>query len=292
MCIVKILEESGEIKTRHGKLAIGILVMQDIFAVSIFSHCHWKNTFDLGASTNFVVFIKPLWAKVLDTVGHGELLILSGFILAFGGYELFELVGIKGDLGALVIGMFVASHHKSAELSKSLMTFKDLFLIGFFLTIGLSQLPTIELTVMALLLCLLIPLKFVLFFRLFTLLKLRARTSYLASLVLSNYSEFGLIVIALLVSLGWLTADWLVIMAMALSFSFVITSFAYKTSHNQYHSLKQRLKYYEHPDVLAEDTYRQPTQAEIIVIGLGRVGKGAYASTALNGRQQSLGHGR
>jgi glutathione-regulated potassium-efflux system ancillary protein KefC len=33
VCIVKILEESGEIKTRHGKLAIGVLIMQDIIAV-------------------------------------------------------------------------------------------------------------------------------------------------------------------------------------------------------------------------------------------------------------------
>jgi predicted Kef-type K+ transport protein len=33
VCVVKILEESGESKTRHGKVAIGILVMQDIFAV-------------------------------------------------------------------------------------------------------------------------------------------------------------------------------------------------------------------------------------------------------------------
>ena len=33
VCVVKVLEESGESKTRHGRLAIGILVMQDVFAV-------------------------------------------------------------------------------------------------------------------------------------------------------------------------------------------------------------------------------------------------------------------
>jgi glutathione-regulated potassium-efflux system ancillary protein KefC len=117
-----------------------------------------------------------------------------------------------------------------------------------------------------------------LFFSLFTFLKLRARTSYLASLVLSNYSEFGLIVVALLVSLGWLSAQWLVVLALAVSFSFVLTGLAYKTSHNQYTKFKDRLKTFESPHRLHEDVYVQPVGAEIIVIGLGRVGKGAYLS--------------
>jgi hypothetical protein len=225
-----------------------------------------------------LLFAKPIWSKILEQVGHGELMVLSGFLLAFGGYELFELVGVKGDLGALVVGMLIASHSKSTELAKSLMSFKDLFLIGFFLTIGLTALPTIELTLTALVLCLFIPVKFLLFFKLFTLLKLRARTSYLASLVLSNYSEFGLIVVALMVSLECISPEWLVIVAMAVSFSFVFTSFVYKSSHNQFNQYKDKLKAHEHPTPLLEDTYVQPENAEIIVIGLGRVGKGAYAS--------------
>lgn len=278
VCIVKILEESGEIKTRHGKLAIGILVMQDIIAVLFLVIATGKIPSIWACSLILLFFIKPIWSRILDAVGHGELLILSGFMFAFGGYELFELVGIKGDLGALIIGMFVATHSKSTELSKSLMSFKDLFLIGFFLTIGMSELPTFELTLTALILCLFIPVKFVLFFKIFSLLRLRARTSYLASLVLSNYSEFGLIVVALLVNLNWLPKEWLVVLALAVSFSFVFTSFIYKNSHNQYNDLKLKLKSFEHNQRLPEDTFVQPDHAEIIVIGLGRVGKGAYLS--------------
>jgi hypothetical protein len=215
---------------------------------------------------------------ILVRVGHGELLILSGFIFALGGYELFEALGIKGDLGALIIGMFIATHVKSVEMSKALMNFKDMFLVGFFLTIGFSALPTLDLIFTAIILCLFIPIKFVLFFSLFTFFKLRARTSYLASLVLSNYSEFGLIVVALLVSLGWLSAEWLVVLALSVSFSFVLTGLVYKTSHNQYTKFKERLKSFESPHRLPEDVYVQPVRAEIIVIGLGRVGKGAYLS--------------
>ena len=278
VCIVKILEESGEIKTRHGKLAIGILIMQDIVAVLFLVIATGKLPSPWALLLLLLFFAKPLWALILERVGHGELLILSGFLFAFGGYELFESVGIKGDLGALIIGMFIATHVKSAEMSKALLHFKDIFLVGFFLTIGFSALPTLDLALTAILLCLLIPIKFVLFFGLFTLLKLRARTSYLASLVLSNYSEFGLIVVALVVSLGWLSADWLVVLALTVSLSFVLTGLVYKTSHNQYARFKNKLKSFEGPDRLLDDVYIQPVGAQIIVIGLGRVGKGAYLS--------------
>jgi predicted Kef-type K+ transport protein len=278
VCIVKILEESGEIKTRHGKLAIGVLIMQDIVAVLFLVIATGKVPSIWALLLLLLFFVKPLWTIILERVGHGELLILSGFLFALGGYELFEAVGIKGDLGALVVGMFIATHIKSAEMSKALMNFKDIFLIGFFLTIGFSALPTLDLTLTAILLCLFIPIKFVLFFALFTLLKLRARTSYLASLVLSNYSEFGLIVITLAVGLGWLSSDWLVVLALTVSFSFVLTGLIYKKSHNQYTTFKDHIKSFESPHRLLGDVYVQPLGAEIIVIGLGRVGKGAYKS--------------
>ncbi|NCP64256.1 MAG: cation:proton antiporter [Paraglaciecola sp.] len=276
VCVVKILEDNGELKTRHGKIAVGVLVMQDILAVLFLVIATGKTPTLWALLLPGLLFLKPLWQRCLAQVGHGELLPLAGFLFAIGGYEVFELVGIKGDLGALVVGMLIAPHFKAAELSKALLSFKDLFLIGFFLNIGLTALPSWSLLLAALGLCLLIPLKFILFFRLFTWLKLRARTAYLSSLVLSNYSEFGLIVVALLVNLGLLTADWLVVLALALSFSFMFTSLVYKTSHHQYQQHGALLKSFESQDRLSADTYFQPANAEILVVGLGRVGKGAY----------------
>lgn len=278
VCIIKILEECGELKTRHGKVAVGILVMQDIFAVLFLAVVSGVVPSPWAICLVGLFFIKPLWSKILDAVGHGELLPLCGFLLALGSYELFYLVGIKGDLGALIIGMMIATHPKSSELSKSLLSFKDIFLIGFFLSIGFTALPTLDMIIAALALCALIPLKFVLFFSIFAKLKLRARTSYLSTLVLTNYSEFGLIVVALLVSMSMLPAQWLVVVALAVSFSFVATAFIYKGSHEQYSRLKHRLKPFESKQTLSEDVYHQPVGAKILVIGLGRVGKGAYSA--------------
>ena len=66
--------------------------------------------------------LRPLLGLVLQRVGHGELLVLYGFLLALGGAEAFELAGLKGDLGALVLGVLIAGHDKADELAKTILT--------------------------------------------------------------------------------------------------------------------------------------------------------------------------
>lgn len=278
VCVVKILEESGESKTRHGKVAIGILVMQDIFAVLFLVAATGKLPSIYALLLFLLIPLVPLLRKLLEEAGHGELLPLCGLTFALGGYFLFDLVGVKGDLGALIMGILLAPSSKASELSKSLLSFKDMFLIGFFLTIGLSAMPTVDMTLMALVFAILIPLKFLLFFFIFVSTKLRARTSYLGSLVMSNYSEFGLIVIAVAVSANMLKQEWLVIMALSVSMSFIITSLFYRNSHDQYARYKTLLKQYQSSNVLKQDQYPSMSDAQVLVIGMGRVGKGAFSA--------------
>lgn len=278
VCIVKILEESGESKTRHGKVAIGILIVQDILAVLFLVAATGKLPSIYALGLFLLIPAVPLLRKLLEEAGHGELLPLSGLVFAVGGYYLFESAGVKGDLGALVIGMLLAPSSKASELSKSLLSFKDLFLIGFFLTIGLTALPTLEMVSIALIFSLLLPFKYVLFFSLFSALRMRVRSSYLSSLVMSNYSEFGLIVIAVAVSTGILGPDWLVIMALSVSFSFVLSSLLYKRSHAHYASVKDRIRHLQSSRILEEDKYPCLSNVEVIVIGMGRVGRGAFSA--------------
>ena len=276
VCVVKLLEEAGEMRTRHGRIAIGVLVMQDIAAVLFLVLATGKQPSVWALLLLLLIPARHLIGQLLNRSGHGELLPLTGFFLALGGYELFELVNIKGDLGALLVGMLLSQHPKAAELTKSLLSFKDLFLIGFFLSIGFAALPSWSMVGMALLLSLALPLKFGLHFYVLSKLNLRARSTFLASLSLSNYSEFGLIVAALGASYGWLSNDWLVILALAVSFSFVYTSLLYRQAHLLYGRYKEPMKRLESPIRLPEDHFEQPQCAEFLVIGMGRVGKGAY----------------
>jgi len=276
VCVVKMLESSGEMKTRHGNLAISILVMQDIAAVIFLVAATGKIPSVWAFGLISLYFLRPYLGRLVSKAGHNELLPLTGFFIALGGYELFTLVGMKGDLGALVAGFLLSQHHKSTELAKSLLNFKDIFLIGFFLSIGFVALPTMDMLLISLFICALLPVKFLLFFLTFAKLRLRARTAYLSGLILSNFSEFGLIVVALTVSNGWLDKDWLVILAISVSISFVFTSIVYKAAHQIYANKKQLIKKFERSPCLPQDVYLQPDHANTLVIGLGRVGSSTY----------------
>ncbi len=274
---VKVLEEKGDMTVLYGKIAIGILVMQDIFAVVFLAVSEGKYPTLWAFLVLLLPFVRPALFKLLDAAGHGELLILSGLFFALAmGYEAFTLVGLKGDLGALVMGVMVASHPKASELSKSLFSFKELMLVGFFLSVGLQGLPTAEIFAAAALLCLLLPIKTLLYYWIVVRFGLRARTSVFSALALANYSEFGLIVAALGVSQGWLPVDWLLVIAIAVSLSFAIAAPFSQGAEPIYQRFKGFWDRYQRETLHPEDRLIDIGEARALVIGMGRVGLGAY----------------
>lgn len=276
VCAVKVLEERAELRSRHGQIAIGILIIQDIAAVVFvtFTTDVLPSIWAIGLL--LLPLLRPMIVKLLQYCGHGELLPLAGFFLAYTGGELFELVGLKAQLGALVVAIIISGQPKSEELAKSLFHFKDLFLIGFFLSIGFTALPTVDMIWIALIVSLVLPLKAGLFFVIMTQLKLRGRSSMLAALSLANYSEFGLIVTAASVSFGLLPKEWLVIMALIVSFSFIFSSIINAYAHRIYAHWRSLIKRFEKPERLKEDQLEIPSDASILIVGMGRVGTGAY----------------
>jgi predicted Kef-type K+ transport protein len=273
---VKVFEEKGEMSSLHGRTAIGILIMQDLFAVVFLTVSSGKLPSPWALLLLAVPLMRPLIIRLLQKSGHGELLVLLGLILALGGAELFGAFGLKPDLGPLVMGVLIAGCTKANELAKILFGFKELFLTGFFLSIGLSGLPGVTELAIAVLLVAFIPLKTALFLLLLTRSRLRARTSLLASLSLANYSEFGLIVGGVGVASGWIGSEWLVIIAIAMSISFVLASPINAAASAIYLRWTGVLRRFETTRRLPEEMPIEPGEAIVMVAGMGRVGTGAY----------------
>ncbi len=273
---VKTLEDRGTLSSRYGQVAIGVLVMQDIAAVIFLASSTGKIPSVWALGLFLLIPGRHILGKALEMSGHKELLTIFGFSIALGGAAVFELVGMKGDLGALIMGVLLANQKKSGELAHTLLGFKDVFLVCFFLTIGLTGLPTLEAFGAAALLLLLIPLKVVLFYILFTRFRLRARGSTLATLSLANYSEFGLIVTAIAISSGWLDSHWLTVVALALSISFVAASPFSIMADKFYLRYRHYLKRFETGQRLQGDEDIDVTSHSILVFGMGRVGQAAY----------------
>ncbi len=274
---INILEGRGEIKTRHGQITIGILIIQDVIAVLFLTFAMGKIPSPWAIGLLALPLFKPLLGGLLNRTGHGEILVLFGITVAIAGGELFEWVGLKAGLGALVFGVLLSGHVKTAELAKSLLNFKNIFLIGFFLSIGLAGLPSVsDIAIAAMMVFLFLPIKSWLYFGLMIGFKLRGRTGFLSSNDLSNYSEFGLIVASVAVGAGWLDSQWLTIIALALTLSFIAAALFNTQIHRLYAHFEHHFHRLERPIRLVHDQAANLGNASILIVGMGRIGQGVY----------------
>ena len=127
---IKLFEERGESEAFYASIAIGILVVQDVLAVIYLVASSGKLPSLWALALLALPFLRPAIRWLFNHIGHGELLLLSGILFAFGAAEVFELVQLKGGLGALIMGMLIerAHHGKAKELYEQLSGLKNLLL--------------------------------------------------------------------------------------------------------------------------------------------------------------------
>lgn len=286
---VKVLEEKGEIASRHGRIAIGILVIQDIIAVAFMAASTGTMPSVFALALFGLVFVRQPLAVLARHAGHGELLLLFGFGMAIAGYALFDAVGLKGDLGALVFGLLLAGSAKADELNKALGSFKDVFLIGFFLSIGQAGLPDWSIGLTSLILLVFLVAKTGLWMALFSRFHLRARAGFLSTLTLANYSEFALIVAAVAVEAGWLTPDWLVALAVCVALSFCISAPLSSSANALFARWRPKLQEFESGRFLQEDQPIELDRTRVLIFGMGRVGSAAFLNVASDAPNSVIG---
>ncbi|MBT8132128.1 MAG: cation:proton antiporter [Gammaproteobacteria bacterium] len=273
----KMLESRSELRAFHGRVAIGILIVQDLVAVALLAATGGHTPSPYALLVLLLPLTRPLLARVLDLVGHDELLVLFGAVLALvaGGW-VFETLGLGSELGALLLGTMLSDHRRAQELSNAIWGLKEFLLIGFFLSIGLSGTPTSETLIFAGVATLLMPLKALLFFWLLLRFGLRSRSAFIASLSLASYSEFGLIVAANATEAGVLDPQWLVFAALVVALSFAISAPLNRIAHSLFERFEGQLRRFELPRRHPDDSPISLGEADLVIFGMGRTGTGAF----------------
>ena len=275
--VVKVLEQRGDFGAKYGIIAIGVLIIQDILAVLFMAFgtqkipSAWLLLLIVG-----LVPIRIILSTILNKLRHPELLILFGLTVSFGGAYLFDLVNVKGDIGALILGVILSKHQRSAELNRWLISFKDFFLLGFYLSIGMIGLPTPHQLLIAFAISLFLPFRFIIYFFLFNRSRLRNRNSLMASAGLTNFSEFGLIVCSFAAANKMVDISWLTTFAVVLSLSFIISAILNSYSEKLYLKFSKKIKPLERDKLRDYEGSIDLGKVNVLVIGMGRVGQGAY----------------
>lgn len=290
MVVVKILEDRNDTGSLYGRTAIGVLVLQDVVAVVFLAASGGKAPNPWAVAVVLLVPAVPLFRLAWRRLDHGIMQVLFALLMALvPGYALFEAVGLKGELGALVAGVLLASDPRAKELAAAIFSFKDLLLVAFFVSIGFAGLPTTQTFVIAGALLLLVPLKVVGFTALLWLGGFRQRSAVLGGTTLGQFSEFGLIVGAVGVSSGLLAEGWLVTLSLTVALSFVASALLTGRASSSSPWLSRLLPTHRPERVHPRDRPIDVGQAHVVVLGMGRVGSAAYRRLVDHHRLDVLG---
>lgn len=273
---VKLLDDRRELSTFHGRIAIGILVLQDLVAVGLLAYAGVKNPTPWALLLLALPLLRPIVGWILEKSGHDELLLLYGLGLALGGASLAKSLGVSPELGALLIGAALSGHSQTSELSRTLWGLKEAFLVAFFLQIGLMGLPVASSLPLALGFLLLLPLKAALFFRLFIAFGLRARTAFVTSISLSSYSEFALITSVAAVEANLLPESSSQLVGLVVAVSLALAAPLNRSVHSLFQRFETFLLRFERKGKHADDEPTSLGGAQWLVVGMGRTGGAAY----------------
>jgi len=212
--ILKLLSDKKEQNRLYGKIAIGILLMQDVMATValLFVTSRGESGFSisqLGALAfkgSLLVFpvlligniLVPRFSKLI--AGSQEFLFLFAVGWGFGVAALFEATGFSIEIGALVAGVSLASLPFTQEISARLRPLRDFFIIVFFIALGtridfgsISQ----NLPIIIMACAITIIFKPLVILTIMGLLSYTKRTSFKTAVSMAQISEFSLVFIIL-----------------------------------------------------------------------------------------------
>ena len=288
--VVKLLEDRDDAASLYGRIAIGVLVAQDIAAVAYMTFSSEEPPSPWALSLVALWPASGLFGKVLNRIDHREMRTLFGISMALlPGYLLFDILGLDGDLGALIMGALLASHPAAKELSSALFTIKELLLVGFFLAIGMDGVPGAGAFVLAAALLLLLPVRALVYAVVVRLMRMRRRTSVMTGLAMTAYSEFALIVVSVAVRQKLLGGDWTAAVSLALALSFIVSSIVNRRPAGLVRRMTGRIPHRPSSTLHPEERPLNLLGVRTVVFGMGRVGRATYNRLYADGETGVLG---
>jgi len=307
--IIKLLSDKREIDALHGRIALGILIMQDIVVVILMigltayggaaQEVHFgKQALEvIGKGVGFLALIaiatRYLLPSLLRSLARWpELLTLFAIAWAIGLASLGTGLGFSKEVGAFVAGVALAATPYKAILAARLVSLRDFLLLFFFIDLGVqidmghlgaALGPAILLSVIVLVG------KPIMVMALVGGMRYSKHTAVTAGLTMGQISEFSLILAALGLSLGHIDRPTMGLITLVGLITIGLSTYMILYSHWFYQRLAPAFRIFRpgmrHTDEFPRDSARaSPSPVDTIVFGLGRYGRNLAQALQRRGR--------
>jgi monovalent cation:H+ antiporter-2, CPA2 family len=168
MVLVRLLIDRGELRSMHGRVMIGIVLVEDVAVVAMTVLMPALGEFDSGrllligeALVKALLILLPLGylgTKVIPLImthvartQNQELFLLVTLAISLGTAAVTQMVGLSLALGAFLAGLIISASEYAHETLARLLSLRDAFVALFFVTIGILIDPHIIVENLALL---------------------------------------------------------------------------------------------------------------------------------------------
>ncbi|MBE0637041.1 MAG: cation:proton antiporter [Bacteroidales bacterium] len=209
--VLKMLGERGQLKTPQGRIAMGILIFQDLIVVPMIlitpllagnggdpfpALILMLGKFILVVGLLFILarFVVPKILFYVVKSRSQELFILTTVVLCFATAWLTSSVGLSLALGAFFAGLIISESDYSHQATANILPFREIFISFFFVSVGMLldlQYFFDNLWLLLLLTTGVILLKMIIIVLTVIIKKYTVRTAFIAAFTLFQVGEFS-----------------------------------------------------------------------------------------------------
>jgi Kef-type K+ transport system membrane component KefB len=287
MIVVKLLSDKREIDTLHGRIIIGILLIQDIVAIFALSFLQsgGLTSFLVASSlvkgillisvTFFVaIFVIPWLFKF--AAKSQELLFISAVAWLFIISIFSSFLGFSFAIGAFIAGISLAQLDYSFEIVSKVRSLRDFFSIIFFVALGMMIIPSIPqnaFTPLVILTIFVVIGNPLIVLVIMGLLGFSKKPAFLTGMGIGQASEFSLILATQAFVIGRISQSALSVVAIITAITLVATSYLIKYDSQIYSKLSRLLSVFE---FRKKETYKLAHSVEdhfdAVLFGCDRIG--------------------
>ncbi len=287
MVVMKLLSDKRELHTLHGRIVIGILLLEDIIAIFALSSLTAVNGFTpwlFGLA--FIKFLSLFAAAFLASkylfplifryaAKHQELLLITSLAVCFTFALSFQYLGFSIAVGAFVAGVALGNLEYNVEIIGRVKSLRDFFSLLFFVSLGMGlslavvQKMAVPLVVLFFVIILLKPFITMTICSLFRYTK---KPSFLTALSLAQIGEFSLIIVAQGLILGHISQDLFSLAVILTLITITITSYTIKYEHFFYRFFRAPLRLFDVFRTEGLEYLPSEIKPTIVLCGYNRIG--------------------
>ena len=290
--ILKLLSDKGDLDKLYGKISIGFLIVQDIFATLVLLGVSVLGTSSFGGNVlsqvillllkGIIFFVilylinKYIFPRLLSFLaGSQELLFLFSIAWGLGLASIFYMLGFSLEIGALVAGVALSASPFSQEISSRMKPLRDFFILLFFVLLG-SQIAIFNIgsivfqgLILSAFVLIINPLIVIV---IMNLLGYKSRTSFFTGITTAQISEFSLILLALGLSIGHVNRELVSLITLTGVITIAGSTYFILHADKAYSFLRPFLHLIQFRRNVKDENKETVNENSIVIFGYDRVG--------------------